>query len=150
MKHGILSRWVRWLVVAFAGGSLAAAVVAADAADAEDADAVTAYGKKVATVVVPPGLGEELVRRTAIRAFAGRAWELKEAKKDRVVGYLKHRGYEATLTMVLGKQEIVFYCEGWRVDRDGNRESPKQPEGWIENLRRDMTKLLGRAAAETL
>ena len=74
-------------------------------------------------------------------ALQHREWQVQSASDDKVVGYLKHRTNEATVTFILGEGKIDLYCVGWSVDKTtGVRKKPEQPKTWLNNLRSDITK----------
>jgi hypothetical protein len=105
-------------------------------------------GQSAGTITVPAGLSKAQIRDAIVAAFAGRQWGVTSKTDDRVVGYLKHRTNEATVTMIFDEQRVEMYCVGWQVHKTtGAREKPEQPKGWLNNLRADLTKHLNRTAS---
>ena len=103
-------------------------------------------GQHAGNVPVPAGLTRAQVQTAGEQALLGRQWEVKSKSDDRVVGYLKHRGTEATLTLVLTDGQVDIYCVGWQVNKKtGAREKPEQPTGWIKYIKGDLAKILTRA-----
>lgn len=133
------SRFRSFLIVACTLGSLALplSITAAD----EPA------GVSVGSLPIPADLNEEDVRDVVAYSLAARTWTVKEKKGNRVVGHLVHRGYDATITFVIEGENLQIYCDGYAVDKHGNRKKPKLPEGWIENLKKDIPKRLAMTAA---
>lgn len=105
-------------------------------------------GKPVGTVVVPAGLKLAEVREVVVVSLVQRNWTVKEKTDDRAVGYLNHRGIEATLTLTFDTHQVSLFCEGWKVDKAGKRLKPEMPDGWIANMKKDVTKRLNLAAAK--
>jgi hypothetical protein len=102
-------------------------------------------GQHAGNVPVPAGLTRAQLQIAAEQALLGRQWEVKSKSDDRVVGFLKHRGIEATLTLVLTDGQVEIYCVGWQVNKkSGAREKPEQPTGWIKYIKGDLTKILTR------
>ncbi len=104
-------------------------------------------GEATGSVSIPSGLSRAQVRTAAEQALIGRQWDVKSKADDRVVGYLKHRSNEATLTLVLTDTQVEIFCVGWQVDKKtGVREKPEQPTGWIKYIKGDLTKIMARAS----
>jgi hypothetical protein len=116
--------------------------VHAKAVGADEAD----LGQPAGSVAVPEGLSAQQVQNAIIASLAGRQWTIQSKTDERVVGYLKHRSNEATLTMVYDTTKIELYCVGWAINKKtGERKKPEQPEGWLKFIRGDLAKNLGRA-----
>lgn len=106
-------------------------------------------GEAVGTVAVPSGLSADEVKDAIVSALAGRQWGIKSKSDGRVVGYLKHRSNEATVTLVYDTSSIELYCVGWAINkRTGERKKPEQPRGWLKNIQADVTKILNRAITD--
>ena len=131
---------VRSLVLAFA---MAAGIFASPALAAED------IGQSVASIPVPAGLSSADVQEAIVMTLAGRQWGIKSREADRVVGYLKHRSNEATVTLIYSTTQVELFCVGWQIDkRTGARQKPEQPRGWLKNIQVDLTKNLNRAVTQ--
>ncbi len=134
MKTHLLSHLWKFVMIAlgfFVGGLYAA--------DGE----VSKYGPLVGTVAVPEGLSSSQVKDVIITSLIAREWTVKEKTSDYVIGYLNHRGNEATLTLVYDSKQILMYCDGWLVEKStGRRIKPELPKGWIANLKKDLPKRL--------
>ena len=63
-----------------------------------------------------------------------------------MVIYLNNHGHEATVTYLITDKSVQAYCEGYKVDGNGNRKGTEQPSSWLKNLKNDITKLLNQAA----
>lgn len=105
-------------------------------------------GRPVGTVAVPAGLKLAEIKEVVVISLVQRNWTVKEKGDDRAVGYLNHRGIEATLTLTFDTSQVSFSCEGWKVDKTGRRLKPEMPDGWIANMKKDVAKRLNLAAAK--
>lgn len=124
-------------------GSLLALVVAPTVHAADEQPLGTPAG----TVTVPGGYTKEDVQDVIAMALAGRGWGVQEKTADKVIGYLKHRSNEATVTFVYNEKQVSLYCVGYKVDKKtGERIKPELPSGWLNNLRSDLTKKLNRGS----
>ena len=106
-------------------------------------------GEAVGSISVPGKRSEAEVQDVLVRALIGRQWEVVSKGPDRVVGYLKHRGNEATLTFVYSTSKIDMFCVGWKIDKAGVRQKPEQPKGWLNYIKGDISKILSRTGAAT-
>jgi len=121
------------LVAAFALCFLRAA-----AADGSD------LGQSAGSILVPAGASKSEVKNAITSALVARGWTVQSSTDDRVVGYLKHRSNEATLTLVYDESKIDLFCVGWQINKNtGAHEKPEQPTGWLKYLRADIPKILG-------
>ena len=105
-------------------------------------------GQPAGSVMVPAGFSRAQVQTIVEKALLGRQWEVKSKADDKVVGYIKHRGNEATLTLVISDKQVDLFCVGWQINKKtGVHEKPEQPTGWLKYIRGDMAKLLAKAPA---
>lgn len=104
-------------------------------------------GEPVGTLIVPDGLSSDDVKEAIALSFAGRGWTIKERTGSKVVGHINQRGNEAFLYATYNKKEINFRCEGWEVSKTGERKKPEIPKGWVDNIKKDVTKRMNMKAA---
>lgn len=82
-------------------------------------------------------------------ALSAREWGIKAKTDDRVVGYLKHRSSEATVTLIYNESKIDLFCVGWQIDKKtGVRGKPEQPKGWLNYIKGDITKIFNRTVSK--
>ncbi|BET66197.1 hypothetical protein ASA1KI_11150 [Opitutales bacterium ASA1] len=124
------------LLVVVSLGFLASSAPACAQYEEEEAD----YGEFFERVPVPEGISKEELRDMVAVVLATRGWTIQQKTDRRVVGYLKHRGNEATATMLFTGDTVDIYCEGWAINKSGQRTKPEQPRGWLGNLRKDLTR----------
>ncbi len=106
-------------------------------------------GEHAGTVPVPAGLSKSQVQDDIVMVLSSREWGIKEKTDDQVVGYLKHRSSEATVTLVYDTTKVDLFCVGWKIDKStGVREKPEQPTGWLKNIKADLTKIFNKAATQ--
>jgi hypothetical protein len=104
-------------------------------------------GQPVGTLIVPDGLSTDEIKEAIAVSFAGRGWTIKERTNSKVVGHINQRGNEAFLYVAFNKKEITLRCEGWEVSKTGERKKPEIPKGWVDNIKKDVTKRMNLKAA---
>jgi hypothetical protein len=104
-------------------------------------------GQPVGTLIVPDGLSTDEIKEAIALSFAGRGWTVKERTSSKVVGHINQRGNEAFLYVAYTKKEINLRCEGWEVSKTGERKKPEIPKGWVDNIKKDITKRMNMKAA---
>ncbi len=63
---------------------------------------------------------------------------MKEKTDDKVVGYLKHRGNEAELTLEVTPKAVILKCWGYKINKAGDRKGSELPNGWIKFVKKDL------------
>jgi len=107
----------------------------------------TPAGALAFSLDVPAGkLSTKEVHDVVVAASVARQWSVKEDGAERIVIYLNHRKNEATVTYLISDKLIQAYCEGYATDGKGTRKGPEQPTGWLNNLKKDISKGLNTAA----
>jgi hypothetical protein len=131
-----LAFWVMTFVLGFG------ATVTASAADEADSKG-TLFG----SVVVPAKVSQSELHEAIIATLLGREWTIQSKKDGEVVGYLKHRSNEATVTLAYDTSRVQIFCVGYQINKKtGAREKPEQPTGWLKNIQSDLSKNLNRIA----
>ena len=102
----------------------------------------------VGTLDVPAGMTISQVKDSVVACVLGREWSVKEQSDGKVVGYLKHRSNEAEITFLFDEKQIKMSCWGYKIEKStGKREDPELPKGWINNLKKDITRRLNSASS---
>lgn len=128
---------------------VAAFVLVVGATTAARAQDDAGPGQFVAAIDVPAGLSKEDVQGTIVMVLSSRAWALKAKEDGKVVGYLKHRSNEATVTLTYDDKKISLYCVGYEINKKtGERKKPELPNGWLNNIKGDLNKRLNQATAQ--
>lgn len=106
-----------------------------------------ATGKQVGVVRVYGKMDPMQIQDAIAITFRDRGWDITENADDHVVGHIKQRNLEAVCTVVYDTDFVQLYCEGWKIDKKtGAHLDPSLPNGWIDNIRQDLTKRLGQAS----
>ena len=100
------------------------------------------------TVGIPAGVDAHMVRDAIVRALEGRKWTVQSQSDTTVVGYLKHRGYEAKLTFVYDAVHVRILSDSYKIDSSGHREERGIPDRWVRNLKNDIPRFLAAALAK--
>jgi hypothetical protein len=98
------------------------------------------YGEPAGTVLVPAGLTQEEVASGITEAAAGRGWTIRKKGDDHVVIFLEKRGWVSNLTLTYGKDDIQIFSKTVKKGK------PELPSGWIDNLKKDLTRILNSKA----
>ena len=104
------------------------------------------YTNHKGSVAVPDGMTSEQVQKAIIKAAIGRRWDIETSENGLVVLRLVHRGYDSTLNITFDDNNVDVYSDSWATKRNGDRKKPKDPDGWIENLKKDIDVFLAREA----
>lgn len=89
------------------------------------------YNENPLVATVPPEVTDARVINAIKKTFVKRRWEIVSSTDNSVTAEIKHRSYDARVTMVHSGRTVTLYAE----PRDGQTEVPV---GWVENLRKDL------------
>jgi hypothetical protein len=98
----------------------------------------------VGVVTVPDGMLIEGVQKSVMKAVIGRRWNIVKKFDDRVIINITQKRYDATLTIVYNTENVKIYSDSWALKRSGERKKKKDPESWIENIKKDIGVFLNR------
>ena len=98
-------------------------------------------------MTVAAGATLSQVKNAIVSALKKRGWTVKSASDSTIVGYLKHRGYEATLTFHFDEKLIDIVSDSFEIDSDGKHVRRKNPTRWIKYLEQDIPRNLSAAMA---
>jgi hypothetical protein len=99
------------------------------------------------TVLVPDGLDASDVRDAIAITLASREWQVEAKESDHVVGYIKHRTREVTLTLAFDTKQIFLYSDGKVVNAMSEKIRRDPAKGWVDNIIKDLKKMLEVARA---
>lgn len=99
--------------------------------------------KEVGTITVPAGAKLDKVAMAVRSAFLGRKWGILRDESGVIIGHLKHRKWDATLTVEFDEKQIKIYSDSWEVTDRGVRIKPDLNEGWLKNIKNDISIGLG-------
>jgi hypothetical protein len=98
-------------------------------------------------LTVAPGASARQVKEAIVMALQGRHWTVESADGSSVVGFLKHRDYEATLTFQYDANTITITSDSYRVDGSGRHVEEAIPSRWIKYLKKDIPRFLAKRMA---
>jgi hypothetical protein len=101
-------------------------------------DAVAAYNDHPLSVTIPSNATAEFVEKSMVRALNGRDWVVQSQTKEKVVGKLVHRGYDATVTLLADGSVVRIMCDATQTNISTGAVSQAVPLGWLENLQKDL------------
>ena len=100
--------------------------------------AVEKYNSNPLTVVIPSETAADEVSRAMETTLLGRKWEVKTVSSDMAVGYLNHRGFDATVTLKRDGSIITILNKATYTDPNTDLERPGVPMGWLLNIQKDL------------
>lgn len=125
-------------------GSLALCPPMARAADeqpgpAPAAPAAPAMGSPI-VLAVPPGLTLEDVKVAVLEAVFGRKLQVLDQGEGRIVGYHGRGNISLSLTITWQTDQVSIEVRQW----DSREKARRRQEGWLENVRKDITAALAK------
>ena len=103
--------------------------------------ALAKYNDNPLMVVIPPGLSPDVVEQVLAKVLVDRKWNVQSHSKDAVVATLKHRKYDATVTLQSDGSVITLLVDATLTRTSGpnaGQAVPAVPIGWLENLQQDI------------
>lgn len=100
--------------------------------------AVAKYNENPLTVVVPAGLSANIVETAMATTLMGRRWAIQSRSHGTVVANLKHRGYDATVTLQSDGSIIKILNESTFLRSGADAPVPAVPGAWLVNIQRDL------------
>ena len=101
-------------------------------------DAVYAYNDNPLSVTIPSNASAEFVEQSMVRALVGRGWWVQSQTKEKVVGYLVHRGWNATVTLLSDGSHVRIMSDATQKNISTGKSSPAVPLGWLKNIQKDL------------
>ena len=101
-------------------------------------DAVAAYNDHPLSVTIPPYASAEFVEKSMVRALLGRNWAIQSHTKEKVVGKLVHRNWDATVSLLSDGSVIRIMSNATQTNISTGAVSPAVPLGWLENIQKDL------------
>ncbi len=103
------------------------------------------FGQPAGTITIPKEITHVEIQDAIISALVHRQWNIKSRNENQIVGYIKQRKNEATVTFIYTSNKIDMYCVGWRINPDtGQRVKPEQPAMWLNFLRNEIIRVFDR------
>ena len=101
-------------------------------------DAVAAYNDHPLSVTIPSDASAEFVEKSMVRALVGRNWAVQSHTKEKVVGKIAHRGWDATVSLLSDGSVIRIMSNATQTNISTGAVSPAVPLGWLENIQKDL------------
>ncbi len=102
-------------------------------------DAVTAYNDHPLSVTIPSNTSAEFVEMSMVRVLKGRDWVVQSQTKEKVVGELVHRGWNATVTLLSDGSVVRIMSDATQTNISTGEVNPAVPLGWLKNLQNDLS-----------
>ena len=106
------------------------------------------YNANPLTVAIPDGLSEEQVESVMKRALRSRGWQVTQASPQQTDGVLKHRSFDAKVSLMANDGVIRILSDSQYISGDTGDKEPGVPMGWLVNLQKDLNKGLAAAARQ--
>ena len=100
--------------------------------------AVAAYNENPLSVTIPPYASAESVEKSMMRALVGRRWVIQSHTKEKVVGLLVHREWDATVRLLSDGSVIRIMSNATQKNISTGKVSPAVPLGWLKNIQKDL------------
>ena len=101
-------------------------------------DAVAAYNDHPLSVTIPTNASAELVENSMVRVLERRKWTIQSHTKEKVVGKLVHRDYDATVTLLSDGSVIRIMSDATQKNPATGEVNPAVPLGWLKNIQKDL------------
>jgi hypothetical protein len=101
--------------------------------------AVTSYNDDPLSVTIPSNASAEFVEVSMARALKGRGWVVQSQTKEKVVGKLVHRGWNATVTLLSDGSVVRIMSNSTQTNISTGEVNPAVPLGWLTNLQKDLS-----------
>lgn len=101
-------------------------------------DAVAAYNDHPLSVTIPSGASAEFVEKSMVRALEGRKWAVQSRTKEKVVGKLVHRNWDATVSLLSDGSVIRIMSNATQKNISTGAVGPAVPLGWLKNIQKDL------------
>jgi hypothetical protein len=101
--------------------------------------AVASYNDDPLSVKIPANASAEFVEMSMVRVLKGRDWVVQSQTKEKVVGKLVHRGWNATVTLLSDGSDVRIMSYATQTTISTGEVNPAVPLGWLTNLQKDLS-----------
>jgi hypothetical protein len=108
-------------------------------------NAAAKYDQNPLTVTIPSGLSEEQVEAVMKQTLTARGWQARQISPQQVDGILNHRSFKGKVSLVAGDGIIRILNDYQYISRDTGDTQPGVPQGWLDNLHKDLIRRLDTA-----
>jgi hypothetical protein len=100
------------------------------------------YNSQPLKVYIPSEVDQASAMRAAEAALVGRSWEVVDRGDGQTTGHLKHQRFDATVNIRIESGNLVLYSDSTYTDPQTNEVTPAVPYGWLQNLQKDIQRLI--------
>ncbi len=100
--------------------------------------AVASYNDDPLSVTIPSNASAEFVEMSMVRVLKGRDWVVQSQTKEKVVGKLVHRGWNATVTLLSDGSVVRIMSDATQTNISTGEVNPAVPLGWLRNIQKDL------------
>ena len=100
--------------------------------------AVASYNDDPLSVKIPSNVSAEFVEMSMVRVLKGRDWVVQSQTKEKVVGKLVHRGWNATVTLLSDGSVVRIMSDATQTNISTGEVNPAVPLGWLRNIQKDL------------
>ena len=100
--------------------------------------AVASYNDDPLSVKIPSNASAEFVEMSMVRVLKGRDWVVQSQTKEKVVGKLVHRGWNATVTLLSDGSVVRIMSDATQTNISTGEVNPAVPLGWLRNRQKDL------------
>ncbi len=101
-------------------------------------DSVAAYNDHPLNVTIPTNASAEFVEESMVRVLERRKWTVQSQSKEKVVGKLVHRDWDATVSLLSDGSVIRIMSNATQKNISTGAVSPAVPLGWLKNIQKDL------------
>ena len=105
-------------------------------------DVVAAYNDHPLSVTIPTHASAEFVEKSMVRVLERRNWTVQSHTKEKVVGKLVHRDWDATVSLLSDGSVIRIMSNATQKNISTGAVSPAVPLGWLKNIQKDLSAAL--------
>ncbi len=100
------------------------------------------YNQQPLRVHIPEGVTDAAAIRAAESGLSGRGWAVVDKSDDQITGELNHQRFDATVNIKIENESLVLYSDATYTNPQTNEVEPAVPYGWLENLQKDIQKII--------
>ena len=96
------------------------------------------YNEQPLTVVIPAGLSPGIIHNAMISTVVRRRWVVQNHSANEVIANLKHRAFDATVTLQSDGSIIKILNSATHKNSQSGEIKPGVPLGWLINIQNDL------------
>ncbi len=100
------------------------------------------YNAQPLMVYIPEGVSDAAAIKAAESGLTGRRWAVVDKSEEQITGKLSHQRFDAIVNIKIEDGNLVLYSDSTYLDPQSNKAEPAVPYGWLENLQKDIQKIV--------